>query len=157
MTLSSERAINSAARKKAPKSGQADDILSNSTGQLSPLPPVQFSDSQRIAAKLVLALEKTAGTGFTLQICGEYIEKLPSRIGYSTALDTSILYLLSVHSQLQDMRASFHQSSICKNYASALKHLKREVEDPTGHDPEALVAATIVLGDAEVCYSPTLK
>lgn len=77
---------------------------------------------------------------------------LPSRIGHCKALDASISYLLSVHASLQNFGRVDSRPHKYRQYDRALRYLKQELEVSGDQDTEALVAATIVLSDAEVVF-----
>lgn len=79
---------------------------------------------------------------------------LPSRIGHCKALDASISYLLSVHASMQAFGTVDSRPYQYKQYGQALQYLKQDLEAPGNENAEALVAATIVLGDAEVFLKP---
>ncbi|OQV07198.1 Fungal specific transcription factor domain-containing protein [Cladophialophora immunda] len=110
--------------------------------------------SQKISMELVHAIETTKGTGFTLQLCGKHLPQLPVRIGYHKSLDSSVSCFLAAHLGMRcpGLVSKDRQHVL---YRRALHDLRDALNSTRNQDVEAIIAATIVLGDFELLDGQT--
>lgn len=102
--------------------------------------------------EVVHATESTKDTGFTLQLVGKHFKSLPVRIGWNDALDTTISCFMCAHRRLQNLGLSSREQEH-KLHGRALSGMQKAIESATSSDFEAIVTATIVMGDYEVSPS----
>ena len=109
------------------------------------------SRSQLIAADLASRLSGIEQIGYKLQLFGQFMSYLPSRVGHNPALDAALRCLLVAHQGLTSRRTtSFHQD--LHDYNEALSLVRKDLDLLRDKTPSETVCAAMILSTYEVCW-----
>ncbi|KAK4947554.1 hypothetical protein LTR10_013499 [Elasticomyces elasticus] len=119
---------------------------------------IPYTQSEKLAASLIEALEWPCSFGARLQQMGPHLGYVPYRLGHSKALDASISCLLQSYT-LISRRQPRNDALELASYGNAIRSLRLELSsaDPNETNSETLCAALIMAQYEVLKPSPTFS
>jgi hypothetical protein len=112
---------------------------------------VSPSTSTQLAIRLAYTLNTTAGTGYDIRVCGEWLPELACRIGRNNALDAAVETLLLAHRNLIERDSPDFQEQI-RAYGQALTSLAAQLNDNGDNVDVETLCAVLALCTVEVSF-----
>ncbi|KAI1613218.1 hypothetical protein EDD37DRAFT_338744 [Exophiala viscosa] len=119
---------------------------------------IPYTQSEKLAASLIEALDRPCSFGARLQQMGPHFRYLPYRLGHSKALDASVSCLLQSYTLISKGQPRNHALELA-SYGNAIRSLRIELSsaDPSKTTPETLCAALIMAQYEVFKPSPTFS
>ncbi|EXJ57782.1 uncharacterized protein A1O5_12340 [Cladophialophora psammophila CBS 110553] len=128
--------------------------IAQSEATTDPLAPViPLTQSERLAATLISALERPSGFGARLQQIGSYFGQLPPRIGRSGALDAAVncfLYSFTAVSVGQPRNKSLELARYCTTISALRRELAQYDDNGLLSTPSETLCASLLLAQYEI-------